>query len=73
MALAEVVAERRKQGPAVHRSDPTEIAAAVFATDPVCGMAVEIKPGALTAERDGVTQYFCGPGCRTTFLAAAQV
>jgi YHS domain-containing protein len=36
-------------------------------------MAVEIKPGALTAERSGVAHYFCGPGCRTTFLAAAEV
>ncbi len=71
MALAEVVVERRKQGSA-HHSAAVEVAAAVFATDPVCGMAVEIKPGALTAERDGVTQYFCGPGCRTSFLAAAE-
>ena len=70
MALAEVVAERRKQGSA-HRSSTTEVAAAIFGTDPVCGMAVEIKPGALTAERDGVTHYFCGPGCRASFLAAA--
>jgi xanthine dehydrogenase accessory factor len=71
MALAEVVAERRRQGPA-HHSAAAEQAAAVFATDPVCGMAVEIKAGALTAERDGVTNYFCGPGCRTSFLAAAE-
>jgi xanthine dehydrogenase accessory factor len=71
LAMAEVVAERRKQGPA-HRSAVAEVAAAIFATDPVCGMAVEIKPGALTAERDGVTEYFCGPGCRTAFLAAAK-
>jgi len=71
MALAEVVAERRKQGPA-QRSATAEVAAAIFATDPVCGMAVEIKPGALTAERDGVTHYFCGAGCRTSFLAAAK-
>ena len=71
LAMAEVVAERRKQGPA-HRSAAVEQVAAIFATDPVCGMAVEIKAGALTAERDGVTEYFCGPGCRTTFLAAAK-
>jgi xanthine dehydrogenase accessory factor len=71
MALAEVVAERRRQGPP-HHSAATEPAAAVFATDPVCGMAVEIKAGALTAEREGVTHYFCGPGCQTAFMAAAE-
>jgi xanthine dehydrogenase accessory factor len=72
LALAEVVAERNKQG-SVHRVAPTEVAAAIFATDPICGMAVEIRAGALTAEREGVTHYFCGPGCRTAFLATAEV
>jgi xanthine dehydrogenase accessory factor len=69
LALAEIVAERRRQGPA-DRTALVEDAAAVFATDPVCGMAVEIKAGALTAKRDGVTHYFCGPGCRDAFLAS---
>ena len=69
-AINEVVAERRRQGSA-HRPAATELAAAVFATDPVCGMAVEIKAGAVTAELDGVTHYFCGPGCRAAFLAPA--
>jgi xanthine dehydrogenase accessory factor len=71
LALAEVVAERRRQGP-IDRSASLEEAAAIFATDPICGMAVEIKAGALTAEREGVTHYFCGPGCRTAFLATAK-
>ena len=71
LALAEVVAERRRQGPA-DRTALVEDAAAVFAGDPVCGMSVEIKAGALTAERKGETHYFCGPACRDTFLAAAQ-
>ena len=71
LVLADVVGERRRHGPA-HRSAAAEEAAAVFATDPICGMAVEVKPGALTAEREGVTHYFCGPGCRTSFLAAAK-
>jgi xanthine dehydrogenase accessory factor len=70
LVLADVVGERRRHGPA-HPSAAAEEAAAVFATDPICGMAVEVKPGALTAEREGVTHYFCGPGCRTSFLAAA--
>jgi xanthine dehydrogenase accessory factor len=69
LALADVVAERRRHGPD-HRSAVAE-AAVVFATDPVCGMAVEIKPGAVTAERDGATHSFCCEGCRTQFLTAA--
>ena len=70
LALADVVAERRRRGPA-DRSDKVEEAAAVFATDPVCGMAVEVKARALTAERNGMTHYFCRPGCRERFLASA--
>jgi YHS domain-containing protein len=39
------------------------------ATDPVCGMSVSKKsPGGGTAEHEGTTYYFCGPGCRAEFL-----
>src|SRR5258705_10007553 len=38
------------------------------ATDPVCGMTVDRAKG-LTAEYEGKTYYFCGPGCRTKFEA----
>jgi len=69
LALAEVVAQRRRRG----LPSMVPETAAVFATDPVCGMAVEVKPGAITVERDGVTNYFCCEGCRTQFLASAQV
>ena len=69
LALAEVVAERRRRGPA-GRTALLEQAAAVFATDPVCGMAVEIMAGALTAERNREAHYFCGLACRDAFLAA---
>ena len=71
LALADVVGERRRMGPA-DRLAVVEEVAAIFASDPVCGMAVEIKAGALTADRDGVTQYFCGPGCRDGFMASAK-
>lgn len=70
LALAEVVAERSRLGPAARKA-AAEVAASVFATDPICGMSVEIRPGALSAERGGETFYFCGPGCRAAFLAAA--
>src|SRR5688500_1784962 len=39
------------------------------ATDPVCGMRVARKPGALTAEHGGQTYYFCSPRCREKFTA----
>ena len=70
LALAEVVAERHRRGPAA-RTAAAEVAASVFATDPICGMSVEVKPGALRTERDGDTVYFCGPGCKASFLAAS--
>jgi YHS domain-containing protein len=39
------------------------------AVDPMCGMSVD-RSKALKLERDGVTYYFCGPGCRERFGAA---
>jgi len=41
-----------------------DAAASGLATDPVCGMQVEIASARWTAERDGETFYFCAPGCR---------
>ena len=38
------------------------------ATDPTCGMTID-RSKALRLERDGVTYYFCGPGCRDRFEA----
>lgn len=38
------------------------------ATDPVCGMLVDMgKPPGGTYEYQGVTYYFCGPGCNRAF------
>jgi len=42
------------------------------ATDPVCGMTVTITPTSLSLERDGVTYYFCGEGCRSSFAKEAR-
>ena len=36
--------------------------------DPICGMTVD-EAKALSAERDGVTSYFCSEHCRKKFLA----
>ncbi|HEY0169580.1 MAG TPA: heavy metal translocating P-type ATPase [Pyrinomonadaceae bacterium] len=39
--------------------------------DPVCGMTVDPARAAGTSERDGVRYYFCSPGCKQKFDAAA--
>ncbi len=36
--------------------------------DPVCGMAID-PAEAQQVECEGATYYFCGDGCRATFLA----
>lgn len=37
------------------------------AIDPVCGMTVAVSSAAATAVHEGVTYYFCAPGCRRRF------
>ncbi|NIP59434.1 MAG: YHS domain-containing protein [Gemmatimonadetes bacterium] len=41
--------------------------APAFATDPVCGMSVEVEEARHTAEWRGRAYYFCCPGCRRSF------
>ena len=64
LALAEVVSTRRK-----HVAKPLAMAApaVLFATDPVCGMTVDVATATNTAERAGRTFYFCSAGCRAEF------
>ncbi len=38
-----------------------------IATDPVCGMDVEVATAQLTYEYNDEIYYFCAPGCRFTF------
>jgi len=40
-----------------------------YATDPVCGMQVEVANAAARSERDGQTIYFCSDHCRHRFEA----
>lgn len=61
--LAELVAERPRRTPSTVAD-----AAPSTAVDPVCGMTVAVVPGAVSAERDGETVWFCGDGCREAFL-----
>src|SRR6056297_3249355 len=39
------------------------------ATDPVCGMQVEIKEDARSSDYDGQTYHFCSDGCQEKFDA----
>lgn len=74
--LAEIVQVRRSSAaeegaePAVAEA-PSEASreAPAEATDPICGMTVEIAGARHTAEHDGATYYFCCGGCRERFLA----
>lgn len=45
----------------------TDAAATADAVDPVCGMTVTAGPGSHPLVHEGVTYYFCRPGCRQAF------
>jgi xanthine dehydrogenase accessory factor len=64
LVLAEVVSARRKH---VAKSVPMAAPAALFATDPVCGMTVDVATAMHTAVHGGRTFYFCSAGCRAEF------
>jgi len=63
--LAEIVQRRRASVPAVQAPVLAETA-----TDPICGMQVDIASAKWTATRDGETYYFCAPACRKAFVSA---
>jgi len=64
-ALTEVVSERlRRARPAADLS--------AFATDPVCGMAVEVAGAAWRVVHAGGTVYFCCEDCRERFTREPQ-
>ena len=44
-----------------------EAAVPATAVDPVCGMTVPAVESSLQIEHNGVTVYFCSPGCRAAF------
>jgi xanthine dehydrogenase accessory factor len=62
--LAELVQLRASGALSVPGEQP---AAPATATDPVCGMTVDVRPDALQLEHDGQTFYFCCAGCRSAF------
>lgn len=70
LALAEVVTRRLDRRAAAGAPDEdfsAEVPA--FATDPVCGMVVEVATSAHAVIHDGVEVHFCCAGCRERFLA----
>jgi len=39
------------------------------AIDPVCGMSVDVSTATETMTHEGITYYFCSPGCKQSFAA----
>jgi xanthine dehydrogenase accessory factor len=72
--LAEVIERRSEHAPrpglrSLPVMDVAPVSTAATAIDPICRMTVAAVESSLHAEVDGVTFYFCCPGCKTTFLA----
>ena len=55
----------RREGPAPMREDPNG-----DRIDPVCSMTVNSSDALSALGPDGVTYYFCGDGCRRSFLGS---
>jgi xanthine dehydrogenase accessory factor len=64
MALAEIVAARRKHGPKPVAIDPSPV---TFVTDPVCGMTVDPLTSTHRASYGGKDYWFCSAGCEAEF------
>jgi xanthine dehydrogenase accessory factor len=66
--LAEIV--QMASGSVTPRAEPSPSHAARpgTATDPICGMEVDIVAARYTADVEGTTYYFCCTLCRTRFL-----
>jgi len=48
-------------------ADEPVVRLAAEAVDPVCGMTVAVSGAALSLVDNGLTVYFCGPGCRQAY------
>ncbi len=68
--MAEIVSSRAKLRPGLREGSSTRPAARPEeATDPVCGMTVEVAGARHTVEHGGRDYYFCCPGCKREFEA----
>ena len=56
-------------GKYLSKASPAATAAPAHAKDPVCGMSVDPQKARASLVHDGVTYYFCCPGCRDKFQA----
>lgn len=67
--LAQLIQERSKSRHTAPAPEPAPAVTAAPATavDPVCGMTVAASESSLQLEHNGVTVYFCSPGCRAAF------
>jgi xanthine dehydrogenase accessory factor len=65
--LAEIVQHRRRPpDEAEHRQTPTQTESE-NATDPVCGMTVEVATARYAVQLNGDVYYFCCAGCQRSF------
>lgn len=65
--LAELV--RRRAAGELPRGNASPVERVAEAIDPVCGMTVAVGESGRPFQHDGVTYYFCCPGCRSAFEA----
>ena len=63
--MAELLEVRRQRVGLVVAAQAPAVQAT--ATDPICGMSVDVATAHYTSERNGQTYYFCCAGCQTTF------
>jgi xanthine dehydrogenase accessory factor len=64
LALAEIVAARRRRGAKPAAVDPSPV---TFVTDPVCGMTVDPLSSQYRAVHLDKTYWFCSSGCMAEF------
>ncbi len=68
--VAEIVSLRAKLRPGLREEPATQPASQPRdATDPVCGMTVEVEGARHVARYGGRDYYFCSPGCKRRFEA----
>jgi xanthine dehydrogenase accessory factor len=61
--IAELIETRRQRVGLTDSAPP----ARTEAIDPICGMTVDVATARHASQRNGVTYYFCCPGCKATF------
>ena len=65
--LAELVQLRVAGELAPKRSAARAVAMPATVLDAVCGMTVNVDPSSNPLDHNGITYYFCSPGCRSAF------